>query len=193
MPRLSVPSLTSTHVAFTRPDLSNNTRSMNTSSFNSQALNSGIHLTTTSTLSAPRVSATLASRVPPSATPSNPDTLWIQTSPGQFVPVINDNLPSTSGLHYQSANFVDDHSSLPDNNNLAQDNAPVIPTSISDEHTAGIAESLAESDAESYIEADHYLASINKIYEFMFQTLGEDFCPRPAALSTSSTISVTEQ
>ncbi|KAH3837645.1 hypothetical protein DPMN_111045 [Dreissena polymorpha] len=61
-------------------------------------------------------------------------------------------------------------------------------------HTTSIAESSVESAAEFNSEADHYLASINKVYELMFQNLGEDYCPRPAVSSTSSTISVdTEQ
>ncbi|KAH3787487.1 hypothetical protein DPMN_165611 [Dreissena polymorpha] len=49
-----------THVAVTDPIL--------------QSFNSGVHLTTTAVLSAPRVSTTIPSRKPPSASPSLRDT-----------------------------------------------------------------------------------------------------------------------
>ncbi|KAH3817177.1 hypothetical protein DPMN_118707 [Dreissena polymorpha] len=148
------------------------------------------HLTTTASVSTPRVSSTVSSRVPPTATLSNPDTLWIQNSAGHFVPVNADNLPS-SGLHYQFTDVGDDHSLLPDNYNPVQDILTSVPADSI--QTAGVVESEADSDAESNVETDQYLAPIGQIYELMFRTLGEDYCPRPAELSSNATISVTEQ
>ncbi|KAH3863862.1 hypothetical protein DPMN_026865 [Dreissena polymorpha] len=168
MPNVSVARLTSTHIA-----------------------SSGAHLTTTATLSAPRVSSTVSSRVPPTATLSNSDTLWISNSFGQFVLVNTDNFLSTSGLHYQFTYVVDGHSSLPDNHNLVQDILTSVPADSV--HTADVVESKADSDAESNVETDQYLAPINEINELMFHILGEDYCPRPAELSSNATISVTEQ
>ncbi len=167
MPNVSVPTLTATRIA-----------------------SSGAHLTTTASVSTPRVSSTVSSRVLPTATLSNPDTLWIQNSAGHFVPVNADNLPS-SGLHYQFTDVGDDHSLLPDNYNPVQDILTSVPADSI--QTAGVVESEADSDAESNVETDQYLAPIGQIYELMFRTLGEDYCPRPAELSSNATISVTEQ
>ncbi|KAH3865953.1 hypothetical protein DPMN_029001 [Dreissena polymorpha] len=73
----------STHVALTVPI--------------SQPFNSGVHLTTTFFLSAPRVCTTIPSRKPPATTPSMRDT-WVQDSFGNYVPVTSDNSPSISGI-----------------------------------------------------------------------------------------------
>ncbi|KAH3696526.1 hypothetical protein DPMN_083991 [Dreissena polymorpha] len=74
-----------------------------------------------------------------------------------------------------------------------QDNLTIIPNSVSTDslHTAGVAESEPDSDAD--IDTDQYLASIIQIYELMFQTLCEEYSSRPVEVSTNSTISVTEQ
>ncbi|KAH3891260.1 hypothetical protein DPMN_015353 [Dreissena polymorpha] len=141
---------------------------------------SGAQLTTTATLSAPRVTSTVSSRTPPNATHSNPDVLWVQNASGHFVPVNADK-------HYQIADVVDDHSSLPDN--LAQDS--FIPVPAVSLHTSVPVESEAESDAD--IDTNKFLASSIQIYELIFQTLGEELCPRPVETSSNSTISITEQ
>lgn len=124
-PHVSAPMLTATHVG-----------------------TSGAQLTTTATLSAPRVSSTVSSRVPPNATHSNPDVLWVQNASGHFVPVNTDK-------HYQIADVVDGNSSLPDN--LAQDS--FIPVPAVSLHTSVPVESEAESDAD--IDTDKFLASSN--------------------------------
>ncbi|KAH3865915.1 hypothetical protein DPMN_028962 [Dreissena polymorpha] len=93
----------------------------------SQPFNSGVHLTTTAVLSAPRVSTTIPSRKTPAATQSLRDK-WGQGSFGQYVPVTTDNSPSISGFNYQCVDFADNHSSLPENHHLVQDNPPIIPT-----------------------------------------------------------------
>ncbi|KAH3700422.1 hypothetical protein DPMN_075398 [Dreissena polymorpha] len=54
-----------------------------------------------------------------------------------------------------------------------------------------VVDSEHESDADN--DTDHYLAPIHQMYELMFQTLGEEYCSRPVAVSANSTISVTEQ
>ncbi|KAH3894312.1 hypothetical protein DPMN_018468 [Dreissena polymorpha] len=59
----------------------------NTSLHTYQAQGTGVNLTTSAAFSAPRVSSTLHRSIPrAAATPSNPNTLWIQQSPGIFVP-----------------------------------------------------------------------------------------------------------
>ncbi|KAH3836120.1 hypothetical protein DPMN_109490 [Dreissena polymorpha] len=156
-PHVSAPMLTATHVG-----------------------TSGAQLKTTATLSAPRVSSTVSSRVPPNATHSSPDVLWVQIASGHFVPVNTDK-------HYQIADVVDDNSSLPDN--LAQDS--FIPVPAVSLHTSVPEESEAESDAD--IDTDKFLASSTQIYELIFQTLGEELCPRPVETSSNSTISITKQ
>ncbi|KAH3808176.1 hypothetical protein DPMN_136527 [Dreissena polymorpha] len=180
LPRVSVPILTSTHVSTARPNLSTNT-----SSFNSQAPGSSVHLDTTTTFSAPRVSSLITSRIPPSATASDNNTLWIQQSPGHLVPIISDSLPVTASLHNQFADFVSDQPSSPDISILVQDNDPMtieadgihssgIPTSSSTDYiqTTDLAGGSTETGAESNVEAESYLASINQVYEIMFHTLG---------------------
>ncbi|KAH3833783.1 hypothetical protein DPMN_107099 [Dreissena polymorpha] len=103
----------STHVAVTDPI--------------SQPFNSGVHLTTTVVLSAPRVSTTIPSQKPPATTQSMRVT-WVQDSFGNYVPVTSDNSPSISGFNYQCVDFADSHSSIPENHHLVQDNSPIIPT-----------------------------------------------------------------
>ncbi|KAH3697234.1 hypothetical protein DPMN_084726 [Dreissena polymorpha] len=60
-------------------------------------------------------------------------------------------------------------------------------------HTAGVVDKEADSEADFNNDTYKYLASINQIYELIFRTLGDDYCPRPAEMSTNSTISITEQ
>ncbi|KAH3715213.1 hypothetical protein DPMN_057919 [Dreissena polymorpha] len=74
---------------------------------------SEVHLTTMPTFSAPRVSSTLPRRIPPAATPSNQNTLWIQQSSGHFVPFTTDPMPGTAHYQSHSADLVSGrHSSL---------------------------------------------------------------------------------
>ncbi|KAH3877035.1 hypothetical protein DPMN_000889 [Dreissena polymorpha] len=70
-----------------------------------------------------------------------------------------------------------------------------IPTSSSADYiqTTDLAVGSTETGSESNVKAESYLASINQVYEIMFHTLGEDFCPRPSMSATSYAISVTEQ
>ncbi|KAH3871043.1 hypothetical protein DPMN_034237 [Dreissena polymorpha] len=72
---------------------------------------------------------------------------------------------------------------------MAQDSFIPVPTVSL--HTSVPVESEAESDAD--IDTDKFLVSSNQIYELIFQTLGEELCPRPVETSSNSTISITEQ
>ncbi|KAH3800436.1 hypothetical protein DPMN_154069 [Dreissena polymorpha] len=121
----------------------------------SQPFNSGVHLTTTAVLSAPRVSTTISSGKPPAATLSMRDT-WVQDYFGNYVPITSDNSPSISGFNYQCVDFEDSHSSLKENHHLVQDNLPIIPTAVSMDslHTSGVVDSEHESDADN--DTDQY-------------------------------------
>ncbi|KAH3853354.1 hypothetical protein DPMN_095876 [Dreissena polymorpha] len=158
----------------------------------SQPFNSGVHLTTTAVLSAPRVSTTIPSRNPPAATLSMRET-WVQDFFGNYVPITSDNSLSISGFNYQCVDFADSYSSIPENQHLVQDNPPIIPSTIARDslHTSDVVESEHDLDADN--DTDQYLAPIHQIYELMFQTLGEEYCSRPVEVSANSTISVTEQ
>ncbi|KAH3854018.1 hypothetical protein DPMN_096557 [Dreissena polymorpha] len=70
-----------------------------------------------------------------------------------------------------------------------------IPTSSSNDYiqTTDLAVGSTETGSESNVEAESYMVSINQVYEMMFHTLGEDYCPRPSMSATSSAISITEQ
>ncbi|KAH3865954.1 hypothetical protein DPMN_029002 [Dreissena polymorpha] len=126
--------------------------------------------------------------------PSKPDTLGLQDSSGQFVPINPDNLPSSSGFNYQMVDLVDGYSSLSDTRNLVHDTRSSISNSVSADslHTAGVVDNEADSEADSNDVTDQYLSSINWIYEMIFQNLCDDYCPRPGEMSTNSTISITE-
>ncbi|KAH3864322.1 hypothetical protein DPMN_027339 [Dreissena polymorpha] len=120
----------------------------------SQPFNFGVHLTTMAVLSAPRVSTTIHSQKPPSASPSMRDT-WVQNSFGNSIPVTSDNAPTNSGLNYHSTDVAD------------------IPTTIAEDslHTSDVVDSEHDSDADN--DTDQYLAPIHQIYDLMFHTLGE--------------------
>ncbi|KAH3794937.1 hypothetical protein DPMN_148478 [Dreissena polymorpha] len=85
---------------------------------------------------------------------------------------------------------------VPENDSLMiEANESFIPTSIS----TGFNQSNAPADgsikagSESNEAELYYLASINQVYELMFNTLDEDFCPRPSLSLTGSAVTVTEQ
>ncbi|KAH3832088.1 hypothetical protein DPMN_105365 [Dreissena polymorpha] len=60
-------------------------------------------------------------------------------------------------------------------------------------HTAGVVDNEADSEIDTNDDTDQYLLSINQIYELIFQTLGDDYCQRPAEMSTNSTIYIPEK
>ncbi|KAH3783315.1 hypothetical protein DPMN_161251 [Dreissena polymorpha] len=60
-------------------------------------------------------------------------------------------------------------------------------------HTAGVVDNEADSEVDPNYDTDHYLSSINQINELIFQTLGDDYCPRPVEMSTNLTIFITEK
>ncbi|KAH3863122.1 hypothetical protein DPMN_026100 [Dreissena polymorpha] len=70
-----------------------------------------------------------------------------------------------------------------------------IPTSVSSGFNQfnAPADGSIEAGSESNEAEPYYLASINQVYELMFHTLDEDFCPRPFLSSTGSAVTVTEQ
>ncbi|KAH3811697.1 hypothetical protein DPMN_140112 [Dreissena polymorpha] len=80
----------------------------------SQPFYSGVHLTTTAVLSAPRASTFIASR--------NPRLLYrLCVTHGSiflwnYVPVISDNSPSIFGFNYQCVDFADSHYSISEDN-----------------------------------------------------------------------------
>ena len=51
----------------------------------------------------------------------------------------------------------------------------------------------SEAGSEVQEPEPHYLASINQVYELIFNTLDDDFCPRPAQSIIGSDITVTEK
>ncbi|KAH3887751.1 hypothetical protein DPMN_011770 [Dreissena polymorpha] len=176
----------------------------NTSLHTYQAQGTGVNLTTSAAFSAPQVSSTLHRSIPwAAATPSNPNTLWIQQSPGIFVPFSTDPLPATSGIQSESADLISERPNspaislmVPENDSLMiEANESIIPSPISTgfNQSNAPADGSIEAGSESN-EADlYYLASINQVYELMFNTLDEDFCPRPSLSLTGSAVTITEQ
>ena len=73
---------------------------------------------------------------------------------------------------------------VPDTRNLVHDTRPSIFNSVSADslHTAGVVDNEADSEADSNDDTDQILSSINRIYEMIFQNLGEYYCPRPAEI-----------
>ncbi|KAH3887166.1 hypothetical protein DPMN_011182 [Dreissena polymorpha] len=85
---------------------------------------------------------------------------------------------------------------VPENDSLMiEANESIIPTSISTGFNQSIApaDGSIEAGLESNEDELYYLASINQVYELMFNTLDEDFCPRPSLSLTGSAVTVTEQ
>ncbi|KAH3808544.1 hypothetical protein DPMN_136901 [Dreissena polymorpha] len=161
----------------------------NTSSYTYQAPGTGVNLTTSAAFSAPRVSSTLhRSILRAAATPSNPYTLWIQQSPGIFVPITTDPLPATAGIQSESADLITDRPNSPAISLMVPENDPLmleayessIPTSVSTGfiQSNALADGSIEAGLESNEAKPYYLASINQVYELMCNTLDEDFCPR---------------
>ncbi|KAH3859528.1 hypothetical protein DPMN_102345 [Dreissena polymorpha] len=108
LPHVSASILASTHTSAVPTTTGHNLYS-NTSSYTYQAPVTGVNLTTSAAFSAPRVFSTLHRSIPrAAATPSNPNTLWIQQSPGIFVPFTTDPLPATAGIQSVSADLITD-------------------------------------------------------------------------------------
>ncbi|KAH3717123.1 hypothetical protein DPMN_059901 [Dreissena polymorpha] len=71
-----------------------------------------------------------------------------------------------------------------------------IPTSVSAgyKQTTGRVDGSAEAGSEANVEAEHYyLASFYHVYEPKFETLDDDFYPRPSLSATGYTVTVTER
>ncbi|KAH3716598.1 hypothetical protein DPMN_059322 [Dreissena polymorpha] len=203
IPPVSASIFASTHTSAVPTTTEHNLYS-NTSLHTYQAQGTGVNLTTSAAFSAPRVSSTLHRSIPrAAATPSNPNTLWIQQSPGIFVPFSTDPLPETAGIHSESADLISDRPNSPAISLMVPENDPLmieadessIPTSVStgfNQYNAP-ADGSIEAGSESNEVELYYLASINQVYELMFNTLDEDFCPRPSLSLTGSAVTVTEQ
>ncbi|KAH3886090.1 hypothetical protein DPMN_010091 [Dreissena polymorpha] len=203
LPRVSASILPSTHTSAVPTTTEHNLYS-NTSLHTYQAQGTGVNLTTSAAFSAPRVSSTLHRSIPrAAATPSNPNTLWIQQSPGIFVPFSTDPLPATSGIQSESADLISERPNspaislmVPENDSLMiEANESIIPSPISTgfNQSNAPADGSIEEGSESNEAELYYLASINQVYELMFNTLDEDFCPRPSLSLTGSAVTVTEQ
>ena len=203
LPRVSASILASTHTSAVPTTTEHNLYS-NTSLHTYQAQGTGVNLTTSAAFSAPRVSSTLHRSIPrAAATPSNPNTLWIQQSPGIFVPFSTDPLPATSGIQSESADLISERPNspaislmVPENDSLMiEANESIIPSPISTgfNQSNAPADGSIEAGSESNEAELYYLASINQVYELMFNTLDEDFCPRPSLSLTGSAVTVTEQ
>jgi len=85
---------------------------------------------------------------------------------------------------------------VPENDPLMiEANESSIPTSILTgfNQSNALADGSIEAGSESNEAEPYYLASINQVYELMFHTLDEDFCPRPSLSPTGSAVTVTEQ
>ena len=52
---------------------------------------------------------------------------------------------------------------------------------------------LSEAGSEVQEPEPHYLASINQVYELIFNTLDDDFCPRPTQSIIGSAVTVTQK
>ncbi|KAH3812718.1 hypothetical protein DPMN_141156 [Dreissena polymorpha] len=92
-----------------------------------QATGTVFNLTTSAAFSAPRVSSTLHRSIPrAAATPSNPNTLWIQQSPGIFVPFSTDPLPATAGIQSESADLISDRPNSPAISLMVPENDPLM-------------------------------------------------------------------
>jgi len=203
LPRVSASILASTHTSAV-PNITGHNMYSNTSSHPYQALDTEVNLTSLAAFSAPRVSSTLHRSIPrAAATPSNPNTLWIQQSPGIFVPITTDPLPATAGIQSESADLITDRPSSPAISLMVPENDPLmieanessIPTSkfTGFNQSNALADGSIEAGSESNEAEPYYLASINQVYELMFHTLDEDFCPRPSLSPTGSAVTVTEQ
>ncbi|KAH3711357.1 hypothetical protein DPMN_070862 [Dreissena polymorpha] len=203
LPRVSASILASTHTPAVPITTEHNLYS-NTSLHTYQAQGTGVNLTTSAAFSAPRVSSTLHRSIPrAAATPSNPNTLWIQQSPGIFVPFSTDPLPATSGIQSESADLISEGTNspaislmVPENDSLMiEANESIIPSPISTgfNQSNATADGSIEAGSESNEAELYYLASINQVYELMFNTLDENFCPRPSLSLTGSAVTVTEQ
>ncbi|KAH3829819.1 hypothetical protein DPMN_103048 [Dreissena polymorpha] len=203
LPRVSASMLASTHTSAVPTTTEHNLYS-NTSLHTYQAQGTGVNLTTSAAFSAPRVSSTLHRSIPrAAATPSNPNSLWIQQSPGIFVPFSTDPLPATSGIQSESADLISERPNspaislmVPENDSLMiEANESIIPSPISTgfNQSNAPADGSIEAGSESNEAELYYLASINQVYELMFNTLDEDFCPHPSLSLTGSEVTVTEQ
>ena len=179
-------------------------------------LTSGAVVQSTSMLNAPRVSALIPQCVHPAATPANPSTRWIQQANGYFAPVNIDQPSQATGVHPERPSSPaislfaqpDDPLVLEGREVLSTNNLPhsssginQIPELFGDntdkpgdtEHHPPEDNSVGRSENGSEApEEPHYLASINKVYELIFDTLNEELCPRPIQ-SVGQAITVTEK
>jgi hypothetical protein len=118
--------LASTHTSAV-PNITGHNMYSNTSSHPYQALDTEVNLTSLAAFSAPRVSSTLHRSIPrAAATPSNPNTLWIQQSPGIFVPITTDPLPATAGIQSESADLITDRPNSPAISLMVPENDPLM-------------------------------------------------------------------
>ncbi|KAH3708232.1 hypothetical protein DPMN_067676 [Dreissena polymorpha] len=181
LPRVSASICASTHTSAVPTTTEHNLYS-NNSLHTYQAQGTGVNLTTSAAFSTPRVSSTLHRSIPrAAATPSNPNTLWIQQSPGIFVPFSTDPLPATSGIQSESADLISERPNspaislmVPENDSLMiEANESIIPSPISTgfNQSNAPADGSIEAGSESYEAELYYLASINQVYELMFNTL----------------------
>jgi len=125
------------------------------------------------------------------------------TVAGNLVPITTDPLPATAGIQSESADLITDRPSSPAISLMVPENDPLmieanessIPTSILTgfNQSNALADGSIEAGSESNEAEPYYLASINQVYELMFHTLDEDFCPRPSLSPTGSAVTVTEQ
>ena len=179
---------------------------------------SSVHLT--GTLQAPRMSATVPRRVPPAATPAYPGTIWIQQTFGHFepfnlglprqaadLPSVRPPSPALSlqvpaddplvleGQYVPGSGTQPSGSSAP-NPGLAEYTDRVEPSHRGDpDQRPGQDSSAVPSKAGSEVQEPepHYLASINQVYELIFNILDDDFCPRPTQSIIGSAVTVTEK
>ena len=174
----------------------------------------------TGTLQAPRLSATIPRQVPPAATPANPGTIWIQQTSCHFepsnlgLPPQAADLPSAclpspalslqvpaddplvlEGQYVPGSDTQPSGSSAP-NPGLAEYTDREEPSHCGDpDQRPGQDSSAVPSEAGSEVQepVPHYLASINQVYELIFNTLDDDFCPRPTQSIIGSAVTVTEK
>ena len=179
---------------------------------------SSVHLT--GTLQAPGVSATVPCRISPAATPANPETIWIQQTSGHFepsnlgLPPQASDLPSTRPLspalslqvpaddplvlegQYVPWSGTKPSGSSALNLGLMEYTDRVDPSHSGDpDQSPGQDSSAVPSEAGSEVQEPepHYLASINQVYEVIFNTLDDDFCKRPAQSIIGSAVTVTKK
>ena len=168
------------------------------------------------------MSTTVPRRVPLAATPANPGTIWIQQTSGHFepsnlgLPPQAADLPSArppspalslqfpaddplvlEGQYVPGSGTQPSGSSAP-NPGLAEYTDRAERSHSSDPDQLPGQDSFAvpsEAGSEVQEPEPHYLASINQVhvYELIFNTLDDDFCPRPTQSIIGSAVTVTEK